>query len=314
MRTLATLLLLVGLIASPLSSAAEPTPHRQMAITLDDLPQSSTIRTAEHRVALNQRLLYTLLEAKVPAMGFVNGAKCYNEDELVEHQRQILVDWVEAGFELGNHTWSHPDYNRLTLEEFVADLERGENFVAALMGERAMRWFRHPYLHRGDTDEKREALEKYIAEKGYREAVVSIDNAEWVFASAYDKALKAEDPERVAKIGESYVDYMMDVVAFWEGQSQALFGRNISHVMLMHGNTINADHLGEILRRLTALGYEFIPLAEALEDPAYETEDRFTGRAGISWIHRWSVTQDVDPATYEGEPVVPDWVEEGTAY
>src|SRR2546427_9745841 len=44
----------------------------------------------------------------------------------------VLEMWLTAGLELGNHTWSHPDLNTTPLEEFKADVVRGEPVIRRL--------------------------------------------------------------------------------------------------------------------------------------------------------------------------------------
>ena len=43
--------------------------------------------------------------------------------------------------------------------------------------------------------------------------------------------------------------------------------------LLLHGNALDAAHLGWYLDWLTARGYRVIPLSEALADPAYHEPD-----------------------------------------
>ena len=63
-------------------------------------------------------------------------------------------------------------------------------------------------------------------------------------------------------------------------------------------------------RRCTARrGYAFVRLEQALEDPAYASADTYTGPAGITWLHRWAMTQGKRGAIFAGEPTVPDWVQ-----
>ena len=52
-------------------------------------------------------------------------------------------------------------------------------------------------------------------------------------------------------------------------------------------------------------GYGFVTLDEALVDPAYASEDTYTGRAGMSWLQRWAITRDV---RLTPEPFPDDWV------
>jgi peptidoglycan/xylan/chitin deacetylase (PgdA/CDA1 family) len=40
--------------------------------------------------------------------------------------REILDVWLDAGADLGNHSYSHKNLNNVTLDEFTADIARGE--------------------------------------------------------------------------------------------------------------------------------------------------------------------------------------------
>ena len=78
----------------------------------------------------------------------------------------------------------------------------------------------------------------------------------------------------------------------------------------MHANAVNADYFEPLLQRLKARGYRFVDLDSVLEDPAYASEDTYTGRGGITWLHRWALTRRVDPSMFRGEPRTPEWVQE----
>ncbi len=286
---------------------------KQMAITIDDLPMAALEQDDSIRLQMNLDLLSHLSEYEVPAIGFVNEQKLYNDDgAIVPIRRQMLVEWMEAGLELGNHTYSHPDYNSLEPEQFFEEIVKGEEITRALMSadQKELKYFRHPYLHRGDTREKVDALEDFLSEKGYTEAPVTIDNSEWIFARAYELALQADDQLMADRIGNSYIDYMMDKTAFFERNAQALFDRPISQTLLIHDNFLNAHFLGKLLSALQSDGYEFISLAEALEDPAYTSEDKMVTRGGITWLHRWAVTKGVDKSFFAGEPSCPQFVQD----
>src|SRR5205085_11641924 len=88
----------------------------------------------------------------------------------------------------------------------------------------------------------------------------------------------------------AYVDYMTEALTRSERQSNALFGREIPQILLLHANVLNADHFGEIARMLQARGYRFVPIERAMEDPAYRTPDRYYGPDGLSWLGRWART------------------------
>ena len=216
--------------------------------------------------------------------------------------------------DLGNHSFSHPDLHRVPLDEFKADVLRGEIVTRELLAEfgKAPKYFRHPYLHTGTSLETKSDLEEFLSRNGYRVAPVSIDNSEWIFARAYVIALRMDDKELAAQIGGDYVDYMLAMVGYYEDQSQQLFDRNISHVLLIHANQLNADWFAVLADRLATLGYEFVALDEALADPAYQSADTYTGPGGITWIHRWAMTRNVDRSMFRGEPETPAYVLELT--
>ena len=55
-----------------------------------------------------------------------------------------------------------------------------------------------------------------------RVAPVTIDNSDYVFASAYDAALGRRDSVEARRIGTEYVAYMEHVFAFYEAQSTTM--------------------------------------------------------------------------------------------
>ncbi len=271
------------------------------------------INLENHQETTN-KLLTTLKNYQVPAIGFVNEAKLYRyyNNQLDSARLNLLEDWLAAGMELGNHTYSHPDYNRLTFEEFTADIIKGEFYTKRLQEKygQKMRYFRHPFLHAGNTPEKKAKLEQFLTEHNYEIAPVTIDNSEWIYAKAYHVAMRKKDKEQMKKIGASYVEYMEDKTAFYEQQTKMLFGRPIKHILLIHANALNGDYLDELLAMYRQRGYQFISLENALQDEGYQSKDEYAGRGGITWLHRWAITQKVDKAFFKGEPACPEFIQE----
>lgn len=111
----------------------------------------------------------------------------------------------------------------------------------------------------------------------------------------------------MAKVGQAYLMQLDRAFDFMEELALETFGRAIPQIFLIHANTINADHLDEMLARLEERGYAFASLAEAVEDEAYATADRYTGRAGVSWLHRWREALGVRDRLPD-EPDPPGWV------
>ncbi|MEQ9443622.1 MAG: polysaccharide deacetylase family protein [Cyclobacteriaceae bacterium] len=306
--------LLLVFISMGLSSFAQsPAPKRTVCITIDDLPVVTKRHTPEVYRDITQRLVASLKKNEVPAIGFVNEQKLYPSNQLDTFRVSLLKIWLEAGLELGNHTYSHPSLHKIPLAAYQQEILQGEKVTREISQPygKAPVYFRHPFLHTGLSVSIRDSLLLFLDEHGYEVAPVSVDNADYWFAAAYERALLDQDAAMQQKIRETYIAYMQDYFAYYERQSQALLGREIAQILLLHANALNADTFDQLADMLRQREYTFISLSEALEDEAYSTqEDTFTGTAGISWIHRWALTQGKQGDFFQGEPEVPEFIDE----
>ncbi len=285
---------------------------RLMAVTIDDLPVNSIVREFSHRLYVTEKILQALKKHKVRGIGFVNEFKLYQKGQLSEREVSLLQKWIDSGMELGNHGYSHADYNNVTIDEYKTDVLEGEKVTKKILSAQNQRikYFRHPYLHVGNSQEKKVALEKFLAEMGYQVAPVTIDNSEWIFARAYENAFMEKDSAMMKKIGMAYVDYMEEKTAYFERQSKKLWNYEIKQILLLHANHLNADYLDALLERMEKRNYDFISLEKALTDKVYESEDTFVGKAGISWIDRWALSMGKKGSFFQGEPRTPQFVQE----
>jgi peptidoglycan/xylan/chitin deacetylase (PgdA/CDA1 family) len=290
----------------------QDTHAREIAITVDDLPVNyMTDRGVAAWEGVTARLLDALRRHDVPAIGFVNLGKLYEKDGVPDPRRLgLLKSWLEAGFELGNHTFSHLDLHKTSLTEFTQDMLRDESILRNLCKDhgRPLIFFRHPLLHTGLDLETKTGLKQILEDRGYRVAPVTMDNSEWIYARAFDIADGRGDTGLKERIAAAYLDYMERVVAYYESQSRDLFGREISQVLLIHANTLNSYYFDDLAQLLRIRGYAFISLAEALEDEAYGSPDTYTGPGGITWLHRWALTLGKRGEFFKGEPEVDGFV------
>ncbi|MBS1793047.1 MAG: polysaccharide deacetylase family protein [Acidobacteria bacterium] len=302
-------LTLVLMILPAAFSAFGQKTERRIAVTIDDLPVVSTRKDIKNRQAITRRLLAHIKRAKVPAIGFVNEGKLYTDDKRDEAQVDLLRAWLDAGLELGNHTFSHLSLHDNPLEKYEADILKGEIITKELLAARGMqeRFFRHPYLWTGLTMDTKTALGKFLDAHGYRIAPVTIDNSDWIFARAYDNAFDRGDKKLMKQIGAAYVPYMEAKMDYWERQSVRIFGREIDQILLIHANFINSDYFGKLARMLEKRNYKFVSLDDALRDEAYRLPDNFVKRSGISWLHRWALDRGRE-FLLPDEPKTPDFV------
>ena len=284
-------------------------PQRFIAVTIDDLPVVSTRGDLKNRQEITRKLLAHIAKAKVPAIGFVNENKLYKNDMRDEAQVDLLRSWLDAGLELGNHTFSHVNIADVPLEKYEADILKGEIITKELLAAKSMkmRYFRHPYLWTGLSLEAKNDLGAFLSEYNYTIAPVTINNADWIFARAYDNAYDKGDKKLLKRIGAAYIPYMNAKMDYWERQSVKLFGREIKQTLLIHANFINSDYFDDLAKMLKKRNYQFITLENALTDEAYKLPDTFVKRNGISWLHRWAIAKGREYILPD-EPKVPEFV------
>ena len=278
-------------------------PVREVAVTFDDLIIGGRDPGLARTRAMTTALLATVTAEGVPALGFVNEAQlceCAERPARID----ILRMWTAAGLELGNHTYSHPSLQTTPLAEFEADVLRGEPVTRELLAARgrSLRYFRHPYLRTGPTAQTRAAFEAFLAEHGYVVAPVTLDNSDWLFNFLYSEAKTRGDVSLMRRVGAAFVEHIAASMSFYEGAEQALFGRPIRHILLLHANELNAEYFDDVVALLRARGYRFVTLERALQDPAYAEPDRFVGPAGVSWMYRWDFTRGREQVDWSAAP------------
>ena len=73
----------------------------------------------------------------------------------VSGREEIVVDALRRGFALGNHSFSHPYFSAISLDEARAEIEATEALIEAAHARarvrRRAKWFRFPYLDTGEA-------------------------------------------------------------------------------------------------------------------------------------------------------------------
>src|SRR5262245_5955049 len=150
----------------------EGKPRREVAVTIDDLPHSASISPVAE---INKKLVESLTRHKIPAVGFVNEKQLYVRVD-TDARIAILRMLLDAGLELGNHTFSHIGIDRNSLAEYQEDVIRGETVTRMLLEEKGMklRYFRHTQLRTGPTLEYQKRLDRFLVARRYTVAPVTI--------------------------------------------------------------------------------------------------------------------------------------------
>jgi len=309
MRHLSLTLLILLLV--PCSHAQNIEAHgdagRTVALTFDDLPEVFSRDVATMRRNTTD-LLRTLKLHRAPAIGFVNESKLHVPGEM-DARTEVLKQWVDAGMVLGNHGFSHLRLLNTPLLKYEDDVIKGEVITRRLMTERRpyQLYYRHPYTSTGPTREVKAAFENFLRERGYKVAPFTIENSDYIFNQMYSDARRNKDSALMERLRKAYLEFDDGQFEFMERLSTEMFGREITQILLIHANDLNADCLDELLRRLEARGYRFVTLDQALEDKAYQTKDDYVGLHGPSWLHRWTVSMGLK-MKLDQEPDPPKWV------
>ncbi len=146
---------------------------------------------------------------------------------------EIVARMVAEGHEMGNHSYSHPNFTEISNAAIREEVERGNAAIARHGGTPTKPWFRPPS---GDRDAR---VNRTIGELGYYSIYWSLDTLDW----------------------------MEDVTA------QQVLERTISRttpgaIIVAHlTSPQTAQVLSEMIRRLRERGFELVLVSELLSEP-----------------------------------------------
>jgi peptidoglycan/xylan/chitin deacetylase (PgdA/CDA1 family) len=287
---------------------------RAVALTIDDLPFVAGGDTdpmdAQAAIRANRKLLRALARHHIPVTGFV----IQKNVETLERGSgtAILRDWTGHGFDLGNHTYAHPNFNDVTVEQFEDQIVRGEESIVPLMktAGRKVEFFRFPANHTGDTREKHDAVAAFLDEHGYRLAPCTIETSDWMFNIAYARMLARHDKASASRLRADYLTFTAAQIDYFARLNQEVLGYEPPQIMLIHDNQLNADVIDKLLDLFEKKKYHWVTLSEAERSPAYRIPETLVTKFGPMWGYRWARELNVKvDGGLEAEP--PSWV---TAY
>jgi peptidoglycan/xylan/chitin deacetylase (PgdA/CDA1 family) len=280
---------LASLLAGASVASAE-----DVALTFDDLPTYGPRGSIDDATRTMNALIKGLTRHHLPAIGFVNEIQLDGADR--NGRVALLSHWLDAGLELGNHSYSHLSLNKTPVEAYIADVARGEAVTRGLLAARGQRehWYRYPYLETGLTTDIRHRFEGWLAEHGYRVAPVTMEASDWAFADRYDEALARHDQTAARRIQSQYLDFTTRSIAWYRTAALGLLSRHPSFVLLLHASRLNAASIDALARILKQQKLHAVSIESAMTDPAYTITDTYVGPDGDEWLTRWSLTLHKD--------------------
>lgn len=193
------------------------TTQKMMALTFDDGADGGNIPI----------VLEILEDYNVTSTFFITGKAAEDHPELIE-------DIYDAGHELGNHSYSHPDFTKLTASQMATELKKCDDLIIGITGESTKPYFRPPY--------------------GYLNA----DVLAGVGSAGYTKTIKWT---------VDTIDWRGDSVA--DITSRVMNNAGNGAIVLMHvgeGAVNTPAALPGIIADLQSQGYELVTLTELLAE------------------------------------------------
>jgi len=255
-----------------------------VALTFDDLPLNGELAPGQTYTGVTRDVLAIFRKQQLPPVyGFINAGKLEGNRDGAEALRL----WVEGGQRVGNHTYSHPDLTRLTLADFAQNIRENEPVLQLLDKSEAWRWFRYPYLHEGDTLEKRRQMRATLKERGYRVAQVTLDYEDYLWNFAYAKCAGKLDAKATEWLRTSYLKTAASYLDADREMAKLVFGREIDHVILLHLGAYSSTILPDLFALLKQKGFKVVTLEEAQKDAAYDTDPDLASKNGGSLLEQW---------------------------
>jgi len=261
----ASLCVVATVLASPQD---QPKQSSKVALTFDDLPDHGPLPPGMTRVDVAKSIIGTLQAHKAPPIyGFINAKQLETRPGDVE----VLRLWREAGFPLGNHTYSHMSLDANAIDAFEADVVANEAPLEAQMGDGDWHWFRYPFLQEGNTADKYRGVRDMLARRKYRIAEVTLSFDDYAYNDPYARCMARDDRDAVKWLEQSYHDRAAESLVRGRDQAKQLVGHDIGHVMLLHIGAFETVMLPRLLDLLDQQGFVLTTLEDAQKDAVYST-------------------------------------------
>lgn len=217
----------------------------------------------------NGKILSALKAEDIQALFFVTGS-----NKLDEKGQYLLQSWNDAGHQIGNHTWSHPNFNGEdnTIAVFERELLRTDSVISKFPN--FVKLFRFPYLKEGNTEEKIAGIRQVMATHDYHNGHVTIDASDWYVNQRLIRKIREMGEEAVdlAAFRKFYITHILERAQFYEALSMEINQRHIPHVLLLHHNLTSALFLGDLIQAFKTAGWEIVDAPSAYKDEVYSRQ------------------------------------------
>lgn len=263
-RLILAILLVPLLGACTTASVARSSPtDKRIALSFDDVPRApGAFFTPDERTG---RLIAALDEAGVEQAAFF--VTVGNLDQSFgKGGAERIAAYVAAGHVIANHSFAHTHLSRLTADQYLADIDRAEEWLEDRPGRRA--WFRFPFLDKGRDDKaKRDAARAGLRVRGLINGHVTVEASDWNMETLTATAVKAGKSIDMDALRDLYVESHVQAAEFYDGLARRALGRSPAHVLLLHETDLAALFADDLVAALRDAGWTIISADEAYRDP-----------------------------------------------
>jgi peptidoglycan-N-acetylglucosamine deacetylase len=184
--------------------------------------------------------------------------------------RAFLKQWDQAGNLIANHTYNHYNYNdtSMTCQEFIRDIEMCDLVISGYKNYRKI--FRFPFLKAGNTLAKRDSICNYLADHGYKQGWVTIDNSDWYICSRMVNRLKQDPNADLTPFRDFYINHIFERAVYYNKMAVEICHRQIRHTLLLHINLSSALFLQDLIDKFKKEGWIIENYSTAILDPVYQ--------------------------------------------
>jgi peptidoglycan/xylan/chitin deacetylase (PgdA/CDA1 family) len=210
--------------------------------------------------------------------------------------RQLITAWDRAGHLIGNHSYSHLDFNdsadadgakQVTLADFEADALKNEPLIRDY--HHFSRLFRFPFCKEGDTVEKRDGMRAFLLQHGYRNGRATIDASDWAIDARLQKRVEANPHADLAGYRDFFLQHIWERAQFYDALAQGVLARPVRHTVLLHHRALNAYFLADLIAMFRKNGWKPVDAEYAYEDKVYDQQPKILP-AGESLI--WALAKE----------------------
>lgn len=238
--------------------------EKEAYLTVDDSPSKE----------MEEKLNF-LLSKSIPVIWFCVGKK-------MEKRPKPIIKAIKKGHIIGNHSYSHPYFSDLTLEECYNEIRKTDKIINKLYQkagvERERKYFRFPYGDKGGLNYeevfepyegkgkiRKEKLQEFLRKLGYEKPKLDItydyykeadllEDVDWYWT--YDVMLWALQEENPPHGIETMEDVYKRMEADVPKGCRGLNYPRSDDIILIHDHRGNLENFKKVIKRLLEKGIE----------------------------------------------------------